>query len=1080
MSLSNFNYLETEFPILYNIGLSAEYNLHTDAVVCIIKLRQFVERLTETLFEEHCLEFPRDNTIHNRLKTLEFEDILPTNIKDLLFIVKNKGNIAVHQNKGSLSDAKSGLHSVFKIAKWFYNVYSEKGNDIVDLRFHIPENQDARQALNDLEKDYKALEAKFEKLLAERSTEGLATEDQIRIKEKSNEVALKIDMSEAETRQFIDQQLEDAGWEVDTETLNFKSKKTLPQRGKNIAIAEWPTVGGWADYALFIGTKLYAIVEAKKYGVDISSDLTQAKRYAEKVEEKNESQFLGTWRRYHVPFLFSTNGREFLEQLKTKSGIWFLDVRKELNIARPLRGWPSPEGLIKLYEQDIEAANKSLKDSDLSYLKSASGLNLRYYQIKAIQKVEERLIKEPHQRKALLAMATGTGKTRTIMGLCYRLIKSNRFKRILFLVDRRLLALQAFDSFKDNKVEDINTFAETYEVKSLKDAIPDVDTRLHFATVQGMVKRLFYTGEEGVKLSVDTYDCIIVDEAHRGYLLDKEMDEEELGFKNQMDYVSKYRMVLDYFDAFAVGLTATPALHTSEIFGKPIFNYSYREAVIDGFLVDQEPPILIKTKLSEEGIVWEKGSRPEAYDKETNEIIELEELEDELHIEIEGFNKLVITESFNRTVIKELIKHIDPEGEEKTLIFAARDAHADLIVNILKEEFDKTGGVPDDAIIKLTGKSDRPKELLRRFKNEKYPNIVVTVDLLTTGIDVPSISNLVFLRRIKSRILYEQMKGRATRLCPEINKEAFKIFDAVRIYEALEDYTSMKPVSPDPKTSFGQLAEEMDLIKSSERTKKQVEQIIAKLHRKKQYIKGDKEELFKYNAEGKDPAAFINMLKDLSPEESPEKIMQFTGLWKFLDEFKPSPRHQLISGHQDEYLTTERGYGDFKKPEDYIESFEKFIKENQSKIEALNIICTRPSLLDRKSLKELKLELDQAGFNSKILDVAWKDVKNEAIVADIISYIRTLALGSALVSHEQRIHRAVDKVRALKDWNKRQIKWIDRFEKQLLAESVIQLEDLNQAPFSDAGGYDRLNKIFENELETVLHTINENLYQESA
>src|SRR5690606_6181145 len=218
------------------------------------------------------------------------------------------------------------------------------------------------------------------------------------------------------------------------------------------------------------------------------------------------------------------------------------------------------------------------------------------------------------------------------------------------------------------------------------------------------------------------------------------------------------------------------------------------EAVLDGYLVDQDPPIKIKTQLSEEGIVWEKGQKPMVYDKEDNKIVELDELDDELKFDISGFNKRVITENFNRTVLRELVNHIDPDGEAKTLIFAATNEHADTIVKVLKEEFDAAGiPVPDDAIEKITGTVDKPEERVKRYKNEKYPNIAVTVDLLTTGIDVPKICNLVFMRRVRSRILYDQMIGRATRLCPEINKESFLVFDAVNLYEGIKDYTEMKP-----------------------------------------------------------------------------------------------------------------------------------------------------------------------------------------------------------------------------------------------------------------------------------------------
>jgi type I restriction enzyme R subunit len=1076
--LSNFKFLEAEYPILFNIMQSAEFNLHKDSVTSLFKARQFGEKLTAIMFSEHCLMLPYKNDFHNRLVMLKDEGILPYNVKDLFFSVKGKGNIAVHQIRGSFYDAKMILNACFKIAVWFYKTYSEEQNDVDDLVFVLPQNIDTEKELTELENKYKQLEAALEKLQKERIAANLKLSEakEAEIKIRSTKAAKKVKMSEAETRAFIDEQLRQAGWEVDTETINYKSKKTLPERGKNKAIAEWKVTGGYADYALFIGLELYGIVEAKKYGVDISSDLTQSKRYAKDVTTDNKAILLSNWRTYNVPFLYSTNGRPYLKQIETKSGIWFLDVRDKYNHSKCLQGWHSPDGLKKLWQQNVQAANKALETSDYDYLQNG-GLSLRDYQIDAIKAVEKVVINQPEVNRVLLAMATGTGKTRTIIGLCYRFIKSNRFKRILFLVDRRLLANQAFNSFKDNKVEDINTFEEIYKVKGLKELKPDLETRLHFATVQSMVKRLFYS--ESDILPIDTYDCIIVDEAHRGYLMDKEMDEEELNFKNQDDYVSKYRQVLDYFDSFTVGLTATPALHTKEIFNKPIFNYSYRQAVIDGFLTDHEPPYNIKTKLSENGILWEKGEKPKAYNKETNTVEELAELEDELKIEIQQFNKMVITENFNRTVIRELVKDIDPDSEEKTLVFAVTDAHADTVVKIFKEEYAAAGiELEDETIMKITGSVDKPDEWLRRYKNEYFPTIVVTVDLLTTGIDVPQICNLVFLRRVRSRILYEQMLGRATRLCPEIDKTVFKIYDAVRMYEGLEDYTQMKPVTINPKTTFSQLIDEFDSIKSDDRTKQQVEQIIAKFQRKKGYIDEGESAKFEYLTKGKKPDEFIDMLKELPEAEAGKTLQKYNHLWKYLDELKASPKVQLVSEHEDEYIGTERGYGKGQKPEDYINGFRDFIEENRNKLTALSIICNKPTALDRKSLKELKLILDTEGFNARTLNTAWKSAKNEDIVADIIAYIRTFALGNALISHEKRITKAMAKVRNLKtDWSKIQLKWLDRFEKQLLQESVLQKEDLDKAPFNKDGGYKRLNKIFRNELDTILITMNEELYK---
>ena len=564
MEHSNFQFLSQEFPLLANLAVSAEYNIYEDTSVSSLKLRQFLEKVINLMFETHHMEAPYDDTLANRIKALTYDDIIPADVATLIYNVRRKCNDGVHGDKVTSEEAKGALFSSFKIAKWFYETYSEENEDISGVKFSPPKHQDARHAFHLLQQEHAALEAKFNELLQEKEQTQLTEEKKQEIKQRSEQAARNIDLNEAETRELIDTQLRDAGWEVDTRTLNHKDGKILPEKGRNMAIAEWPVGGKRADYALFIDQKLYGFVEAKRYAQDISTDLQQAKNYAELAEEKNHAKLLGEWQRYRVPFLFSTNGRPYLKQIETKSGIWFLDVREAENHAYALQGWYSPAGLKKLLEQNVQQTTQKLQTSSKDFLRSDAGLALRDYQIQAINAIEATIVSSPDQKRALVAMATGTGKTRTILGLCYRLIKANRFKRILFLIDRTLLGEQAEATFKDSKIEDLNSFADIYQIESMKSALPDIDTRLHFATVQSMVKRLFYRDENDSSpvATVDTYDCIIIDEAHRGYTMDKEIDEDDLSFKNQMDYVSKYRMVLDYFDAYKIGLTATPALHT--------------------------------------------------------------------------------------------------------------------------------------------------------------------------------------------------------------------------------------------------------------------------------------------------------------------------------------------------------------------------------------------------------------------------------------------------------------------------------------------------------------------------------------
>src|SRR5712671_1875324 len=351
-------------------------------------------------------------------------------------------------------------------------------------------------------------------------------------------------------------------------------------------------------------------------------------------------------------------------------------------------------------------------------------------------------------------------------------------------------------------------FDQVFPIADLARKFPEATDRVQVATVQAMIRRIFEDpGAE--RPTPGTYDLIIVDEAHRGYTLDAELREDDLSFRNLEDYLSAYRRVLDYFDATRIALTATPALHTREIFGPAVFHYGYRQAVIDGYLIDHRPPRRITTALSQTGISFEPGEEVNILDPRTGQI-DLFNLDDQVDFEVAEFNKKVYTRAFNRAVADAVARECPPNERGKTLLFAARDDHADILVEelgaALKEEY---GPQSHDLVEKITGSVDKPLDRIKAFKSDPRPKYVVTVDLLTTGIDVPSIVNLVFLRRVNSRILYEQMIGRATRLCDEIDKETFRIFDAVDLYPHLQNLTDMKPVVVNPSVSFAQLVKEL-------------------------------------------------------------------------------------------------------------------------------------------------------------------------------------------------------------------------------------------------------------------------------
>lgn len=562
--------------------------------------------------------------------------------------------------------------------------------------------------------------------------------------------------------------------------------------------------------------------------------------------------------------------------------------------------------------------------------------------------------------------------------------------------------------------------------------------------------------------------------------MDKEMGEDEVLYRNQDDFRSKYRAVIDYFDAVKIALTATPALHTTQIFGKPVYSYDYRTAVVDGYLVDHDAPHIIRTKLSEEGIVFEAGSTAPIYDPVTNTVTNSDELEDDLKFEIEDFNRKVVTKGFNETVLAEIAKDIDPNEKGKTLIFAVDDAHADMITKILKDYYSEQG-ISEEAVMKITGSIEngnpvKIKEAIRRFKNETFPNIVVTVDLLTTGIDVEEIVNLVFLRRIRSRILFEQMLGRATRLCPEIGKTHFEIYDAVGVYHALDPVSTMKPVVVNPKESFEDLIDGIDNLESDRTRGNQIDIIIAKILRNKNKMTEECREQFQSLSGGESPESFVDNLRNMPTDQAVETVKKSRDAFAYVRGMHQE-RPKFISDAKDEITSHERGYGDAAKPEDYLREFHAFIDSNINKIAALNIVATRPKELTRQSLRELKLILDRNHFSETMLQTAWKQMTNEDIAADIISFIRQKSIGDALVSKEERIHSAIMKTKeAHPELSKVQLNWLERIEAYLLKEAVLNKETFEAPQFKIKGGYAAVDKAFGNKLDEIIDEINSHMY----
>jgi len=694
---------------------------------------------------------------------------------------------------------------------------------------------------------------------------------------------------------------------------------------------------------------------------------------------------------------------------------------------------------------------------------------LRPYQEQAIEAVQSAIA--TGQQNILLAMATGTGKTRLAIALMYELLRRKRFRRILFLVDRNALGRQTLDAMSTTDTSGFLKFDQVFAVADLAKKFPEATDRVQVATVQALIRRIF-EDPDAVRPTPGTYDLIIVDEAHRGYTLDAEPREDDLGFRNLDDYLSAYRRVLDYFDATRIALTATPALHTREIFGHPVFRYGYRQAVIDGYLIDHRPPRRITTALSQTGITFEPGEEVNIVDPRTGQI-DLFNLEDQVDFEVAEFNKKVYTRAFNRAVADAIARECPPVERCKTLLFAARDDHADILVDELRAALNEEyGPQPHDLVEKITGSVDQPLDRIKAFKNDPRPKYVVTVDLLTTGIDVPAITNLVFVRRVNSRILYDQMIGRATRRCDEIGKEFFRIFDAVDIYANLQEVTDMRPVVVDPGLSFVTLVGDLERATTDEDRAFVRDQIVVKLRQRIKHIDANERETLETVLGPLTDLA--DRLKSAAPLETVALFRQHPLLASVLDAANPTRKRDgmYISEHADEIISVEDDYGGKASPADYIESFERFVRDNMNAAPALIAATQKPRELTRKELKALAVLLDENGFSEASLRQAYGRARNADIAAHIIGFVRQAALGDPLVPYETRVQNGVQQIISSRNWTANQRKWLERIGRALKAQPVGDPEILADPLFAQAGGFETVDREFDHGLGDVLKDLN--------
>jgi type I restriction enzyme R subunit len=889
----------------------------------------------------------------------------------------------------------------------------------------------------------------------------------------------RLSESERRTRKSrIDPRLTASGWKI----APFDADRPLSQYDRH-AIEEYPTANGPADYALVVDGQLVGVVEAKKVTLGPQNVLTQAERYSKGVPAASFNSD-----GYRVPFLYSTNGEVF----------WFQDVRAKRNRSRKLGGFHTPDALSEMLSRDVDAECHWFIENPNQHPW------LRPYQLDACAAIEGAIA--ARKRQMLVAMATGTGKTVTLANETYRLLKSGVGKRILFLVDRRALAAQAVRTFGSFQPEPNQKFDKIYEVYSQRFQREDLEEGeafdpkvlpkaylenpqrkhafVYVCTIQRMAINLFgrqaiwggdeETEDDAEQLTIPShaFDIVIADECHRGYTTAEE---------------SAWRNTLDHFDAVKIGLTATPAAHTKAYFNDVVYRYEYARAVREGYLVDYDV-VTVKSDVRMKGVFLKEGERVSVVDPETG-LQKLDELEDQRDFEPAAVEKRVTSPDSNRKILEELKKYAVEHEQKygrfpKTLIFADNDlphtSHADQLVDSAVDIF----GRGQSFVRKITGRVDRPLQRIREFRNRPEPGIVVSVDLMSTGVDIPDLEFIVFLRQVKSRILFEQMLGRGTRKGEKFtDKSHFTVFDCFdgTLLAYFRTATAITAEPPDKPTRT--IHEVIEDIWANRDRDYNIRCLVRRLQRIDKEMAGEARELF---------AAFGVVDGDLGryARELPGKLHRdFTGAMKLLrdEAFQdllvtyPRPTRGFIKAdtYEDEVSSTwlvRDATGREYKPEDYIEAFAAFVRENPAKVDAITILLNRPKGWNTEALAELKAKLAAAPqrFTVEVLEKAHRIRYAKALV-DIISMVKHAAREEEpLLTAEERVGKVFDRLIAEEKFTPQQQAWLLRIREHLIANLSIDEEDFENVPvLQNAGGWGNANRSFKGTLPSLLKAFNE-------
>ncbi|MFZ3091187.1 MAG: type I restriction-modification enzyme R subunit C-terminal domain-containing protein [Nitrospirota bacterium] len=929
--------------------------------------------------------------------------------------------------------------------------------------------------------------------------------------------------AEDKAREIIDSLLEKAGWHV----CNLNDANIHAHCG--VVIRDFPLKGyGFADYIFYVDGKAAGVIEAKKAGATLTGVEIQSDKYKHGLPDD-----LPAWYR-PLPFCYQSTGVE----TRFTNG---LDPDPR---SRNVFSFHKPETLLELLTENVPAEALKAAERFPIYNKPSTFYKrlqempplieegLWSAQIKAIKNLEKSL--SENRPRSLIQMATGSGKTFTAVTFIYRLLKFAKAKRVLFLVDRKTLGNQTLKEFQqyDSPYSPFK-FTEEFIVQHLQSGSIDKTARVCISTIQRLYsilkgeeidpaleeKSLFdhsalYKEPPPVEynpiIPPETFDVIVTDECHRSIY-------------------NLWRQALEYFDSSIIGLTATPSKQTFGFFNQNlVMEYPHEQAVADGVNVNYDV-YRIRTRITQAGSKVDAGYFIDKRDRETR-AVRWERLDEELEYNANQLDTDVVAIDQIRTVIKSfrdnLFTEIFPgrKNVPKTLVFAKDDSHAEDIVKIIREEFAKGNEFCQKITYKTTGVS--PEQLIRDFRTNYFPRIAVTVDMISTGTDIKPLEIVFFMRNIKSRSFFEQMKGRGVRVInpndlqsvtPDAKaKTHFIIVDAVGVCE--QDKTDSRPMEKRPSVPLEKLLQAVALGNTEPDV---ISSIAGRLSRiGKKISQEEKEEIKRLNngqgiedlmaglVQSIDPDRHIKRAKTDFGNDAPseEQIKQASN--KLIKEavkplHNPELRKKIIELHKtleqtidiiskDEIVIAGFDANALGKAKGMVTSFEQFIKEHKDEITAIQILYSKPykARLRFEDIKALSEVIEKPPYLWRV-DRLWdayaalerskvRGASSQRILTDLVSLIRFAIRHDELEPFSEHVHERFNKwinlqESAGKKFTPEQVRWLEMIRDHIAANLSIEKDDFNYVPFAQEGGIGKVYQLFGEQLWTLLDEMNEAL-----